>query len=102
MAPRKRLTTVVSGLVAFAIIVVQAGAVTFTRFSMQTTPTQNIPIRTDLGRTIRRGFVATSLPLSIDYAALELRYAAAQRSAVAEKEGEGLVQLRRHVTEALQ
>lgn len=43
---------------------------------MQNTPMQNIPIRTDLGRTVRRGFVAAPLALSIDYAALELRYAA--------------------------
>lgn len=43
---------------------------------MQNTPMQNIPIRTDLGRTVRRGFVAAPLALSIDCAALELRYAA--------------------------
>jgi DNA polymerase-1 len=55
----------------------QTGAVTG-RLSSSNPNLQNIPIRTDLGRRVRRGFVAGtgSVLLSLDYSQIELRIVA--------------------------
>jgi DNA polymerase-1 len=55
----------------------QTGAVTG-RLSSSTPNLQNIPIRTELGRRVRRGFVAVpgAVLLSLDYSQIELRIVA--------------------------
>lgn len=56
---------------------IQAGAATG-RFSSNNPNLQNIPVKTELGRAIRKGFVATSghVFASFDYSQMELRLAA--------------------------